>query len=547
MKINLINIILKIISTFLLLTSNYFFILTMAHPNIFNINLFIIFFFLYNFTNPILNYLFKLNEIKTCKKLELNILYSIKTKDILYLESEDFNKNINLLNDLRNKFNDKQNDICDFIDGTITTFGICFFLSFYISIPYIIIYFLIKILFIFYQHKVSLKSSSTTYEFWKKYRENTRLYNNYSDVLTQKKYIIEKNIFNFKNFFINKFNKEFDNAKKRNEKLGKRRLFIESKQQLFYFFLYFFELLFLIYFIYLKIMPVSFFVAIFPQIILNSTKLSNLFFSINDYKEVIKYEQDLSNLINSNQAYYLSKSECSDFALQIKNVSFSYFSSTKNVVDKISFDFEKGKKYAIVGENGCGKTTLVKLICGLYKPNFGQVVKGGRVCVLFQNFNKYAANIKDNICLGKDVDDLKIDEVLESVCLKDEFYQYENKLQKELTNLKKDGIDLSLGQWQRLALARVLLHDADIVILDEPTSSLDPLIEKNLYDRYLKIFDGKTLLMITHRLGFIQDFDEVLVIKDGKILEHGKPSVLLENQNSTYKKIIEEQKELYEA
>lgn len=346
---------------------------------------------------------------------------------------------------------------------------------------------------------------------------------------------------------MDKFNKEFDDTTKRNNTLGKKRLFIESKQQLIYFVIYLFELLFLIYFIYLKIIPASFFIAIFPQMILNSTKLSNLFYSINDYKEVARYEQDLKNLINLNQTSQLLKNENSIFALEIKNISFSYFPSAKNIINDISFNFEKGKKYAIVGENGCGKTTLVKLICGLYKLNCGEINKDGKIRVLFQNFNKYATTIKNNICLGKDSSKLKLDQVLESVDLKNEFDQYENKLQTELTNLKKDGVDLSLGQWQRLALARVLFQDADIVILDEPTASLDPIIEKKLCDKYLKIFDGKTLLMITHRLGFIHDFDEVLVIENGKIIEHEKPSILLKNKNSTYKKMVDEQRKLYET
>ncbi|CRH59680.1 ABC transporter family protein [Chlamydia trachomatis] len=546
LKIAPINILLKIITSIVFLVSNYFFILTIHYPSSINIELFIIFFLLYNFLKPIVNYAFKINEIKSCNNLELTLLHSIQTKDILYLESENFSKSIALLDDIRNKFNDKQNDIFDFIDSILSMIGICFFLSFYISYIYILIYFLLNIFFVFRQYKLSLYTSSTTYEFWKKYRENTRLYNEYSNVLTQKKYIIEKNIFNYMHFFVNKFSDEFNNAASKNTILGKKRLLIESKEQLVYFIIYLFDFLFLIYFIYHNIIPVDFFVAILPQTILNATKMSALFFSINDYKEIVQYECDLKKLINLHCKPYLLLPASPEFALQIKNISFSYTPSQKNIINNLSFNFKKGGRYALIGENGCGKTTLVKLMCGLYKPQYGEIKKNGRIRVLFQNFNKYAASIKDNICLGDYTDEKKIIHALQSVDLVDDFNSYANELNTELTNLKPTGIELSGGQWQRLALSRVLFQDADIVILDEPTSNLDPIVEKKLYDKYLHIFNGKTLLMITHRLGFIRNFDEVLVIKDGMIIEHGNPITLSKNIHSIYRKMLDDQKKLYE-
>ncbi|MDE7028881.1 MAG: ATP-binding cassette domain-containing protein [Lachnospiraceae bacterium] len=116
----------------------------------------------------------------------------------------------------------------------------------------------------------------------------------------------------------------------------------------------------------------------------------------------------------------------------------------------------------------------------------------------------------------------------------------------ELTNTKDDGINLSGGQWQRLALARILYLSKDIVILDEPTASLDPKVELEIYREYMNCFSDKTVLFITHRLGYIKDVDEILVLQDGKIKEHGTPVDLLTDTSTFFYQLFEEQRSLYE-
>ncbi len=121
-----------------------------------------------------------------------------------------------------------------------------------------------------------------------------------------------------------------------------------------------------------------------------------------------------------------------------------------------------------------------------------------------------------------------------------------NGTKTQLTNLKEEGTNLSEGQWQRIALARILYLSNEIVILDEPTASLDPLMEIEIYRDYMNLLKERTVIFITHRLGYLKEVDEILVLEEGTIVEHDSPSKLLENTQSLFYKMFEEQKSLYE-
>ncbi|MDY5101807.1 MAG: ABC transporter ATP-binding protein [Agathobacter sp.] len=223
-------------------------------------------------------------------------------------------------------------------------------------------------------------------------------------------------------------------------------------------------------------------------------------------------------------------------SVRFEHVSFSYPKSEVDAIQDISFEIKKGEHIAIVGENGAGKSTFIKLLCGIYVPREGNVFFNGqlrdkyvrksilqRFTAVFQNFGRYAMNMDDNIILGdeekqnnlasvKQMKELKCcNDINSDVILSHEF----------------GGIDLSGGQWQRVAIARGIYRAGEIFLLDEPTSAIDPNEESRLYHLFQVITAGKTSVLVTHRMGAVKLVDKIIVMKAGKICGIGSHDELL--------------------
>ncbi|MBM7784899.1 ABC transporter ATP-binding protein [Tenggerimyces flavus] len=231
-------------------------------------------------------------------------------------------------------------------------------------------------------------------------------------------------------------------------------------------------------------------------------------------------------------------------ALEVDDVCFAYPGIQRNVLESVSFTITAGEVVAIVGQNGSGKTTLAKLLCGLYPPCSGQVrwdnqpmyeLMGGRgldqIGVAFQDFGRYWFTAADNIGIG-DVDrigdrlaiaraakEAGIHDVVRSLPT-----SYDTPLGAELTG----GVDLSGGQWQRIALARLLFRRASFLVLDEPTASLDAEAEAQLFDTIANLRHGRTVVLISHRFSTIRAADRILVMHDGRLIEQGSHDQLLD-------------------
>ena len=244
-------------------------------------------------------------------------------------------------------------------------------------------------------------------------------------------------------------------------------------------------------------------------------------------------------------------------SFQVKNVSFTYPGTTKEVVKNISVEFEAGKIYAIVGENGSGKTTLVKLINRLYEPTSGELLINNQInikdfslgelrnkmTVIFQYFAKYNFSIKENIGLSDidvDMSEAEISKAAELSNASKFIEKFDKKLNTKLGRSFKLGQELSGGQWQKIALARAFYKKADLIVLDEPTSFIDPLSEDAIFNNLRDVGADKILILITHRIYNLKSVDKIIVMDDGKIVEFGDHQSLLQ-QNGLYKSMFEKQ------
>ena len=271
--------------------------------------------------------------------------------------------------------------------------------------------------------------------------------------------------------------------------------------------------------------------------------------SIEDITKYIRLEKDV--LAFSKHAELempvRDKKKESDNILELKQVNFQYKTQEKMFFHGISFCFQKGKKYAVIGANGSGKTTLAKLLAGLYVPQSGSIVQNGKIVVLFQDFNRYPMTLEENITLSNSLKEKgKFYEIKVKSGLKKRVEKMKQKEKTELTTLKEGGEELSGGEWQRIALARILWSDGDIFILDEPTANLDPMEEIRVFEIYQQLLMDKTVIYITHRLGFVKNVDEIIVLENGTIAEVGTHRELFSKKDSLYKKMYKEQKDWYE-
>lgn len=465
-------------------------------------------------------------------------------KRMLFIESERYHSKINFL-----QSSSQESEVLSFIhkisEACACLLALMILLSFYLKWYLVLLDAVFYIVIAVISVRPALKLADLMSDFWVRYIQNTRYYNYISDVLSRREYVEEKKIYDFFGYFIRIFDSEFQKAARINKELGKKRIRLEQKNNLVNSIFILFEILFLAVLCVRDVISVSFFAAVLPFAMMTYTKVCIAMNGLNSLSWAERYlaeEKDFLETEQRGQRQY-EEMEC---AIKLNGISFRYPGTKRVILDNISFDFQKGKKYAIVGVNGCGKTTLAKVISGLYEPQKGFVTAAGEAAILFQDFVRYPFSVGENVALQKAYDADKIDGILELLGMKTQIKGMKKGLAGELTNTKDDGINLSGGQWQRLALARILYLSKDIVILDEPTASLDPKVELEIYREYMNCFSDKTVLFITHRLGYIKDVDEILVLQDGKIKEHGTPVDLLTDTSTFFYQLFEEQRSLYE-
>lgn len=245
-----------------------------------------------------------------------------------------------------------------------------------------------------------------------------------------------------------------------------------------------------------------------------------------------------------------------DDIIEFRNVNFSYSNNSDLVLSNVSFKIAEGEKIAIVGENGAGKTTLVKLLCAFYPNYSGDIIVNNKslreyeltdyrkqITSIFQDFSKFDISLRENVALS-DLSRIFKNEDITKALDKGRFNMKDMSLDQVLGRKFDGGKELSGGEWQKVALSRAFFSNAPILILDEPTASIDAKAEYELFQDFLQLTQGKTVFYITHRLASVKFADKILVLKSGEIHSFGTHNELM-NKDEYYRKLYKMQSSMY--
>lgn len=412
---------------------------------------------------------------------------------------------------------------------------------------------------------IALKSGKETYEANREVEKNKRKVKYLEEVLNGREAVEERTLFGYSDKINNQWHKEFETARKHELKVSLKWYINMKTGGVIIAILSVLIVLILIGPVTSGILSIGMFMSIVNSVF---ELIQYLAWSLPEYGDNLaknkEYLVDLTNFLKleGDEGYLLrpAKEVSKLKSLEFRNVSFKYPGTEKYILKDMSFVIEEGRHYAFVGANGAGKTTITKLITGLYEDFEGEILINGKsiktyrqdqlkaMCsVVYQDFARYCISFRDNILLGdiNSFDNLdNMNKAIETVELQEVVGGLPLGISSNLGKIKNDGVDLSGGQWQRIAMARGIVSSASIRILDEPTAALDPISESNVYEKFEEISRGQTTIFISHRLGSTKIADEIFVIGDGAIVESGSYEELMK-RNGVYTKMYESQRSWY--
>lgn len=254
----------------------------------------------------------------------------------------------------------------------------------------------------------------------------------------------------------------------------------------------------------------------------------------------------------------IEKRDDNEYEFEFRDVSFSYPNSKEPVLKHITMKLKVGKKMSLVGPNGAGKSTFIKLLCRLYDPTEGQILLNGvdiryydyneyiqLFSVVFQDFKLFSFSIAENVAVSKEFDEKKVRSCLEKAGFSERLGTLDQDIHTSLYKLEEDGVEISGGEAQKIAIARALYKDSPLVILDEPTSALDPVSEYEIYQSFDKLVGDKTAIYISHRMSSCRFCNQILVFDGGRIVQQGSHGELVGDEEGLYHEMWSAQAQYY--
>ena len=288
------------------------------------------------------------------------------------------------------------------------------------------------------------------------------------------------------------------------------------------------------------------------RLVEDSSLLYDTLLYMENFFKFIEIEDELSTEVPITK----TENNFGDDIIEFRNVNFSYSNNSDLVLSNVSFKIAEGEKIAIVGENGAGKTTLVKLLCAFYPNYSGDIIVNNKslreyeltdyrkqITSIFQDFSKFDISLRENVALS-DLSRIFKNEDITKALDKGRFNMKDMSLDQVLGRKFDGGKELSGGEWQKVALSRAFFSNAPILILDEPTASIDAKAEYELFQDFLQLTQGKTVFYITHRLASVKFADKILVLKSGEIHSFGTHNELM-SKDEYYRKLYKMQSSMY--
>ena len=410
---------------------------------------------------------------------------------------------------------------------------------------------------------LSYKLGGKNYSMHQKYRRFMRVSCNFGEMLLFRQYVLERFLFQFAPRLNEKWGQNYRFIQKNTVMLNVKSTSIMKLGGLLSTVLSLAVILCMAYFVSIGQVSMGIFLAMVTALFSLSQVLS---WEMSYYLYAVARGRGfLKDLSSFSQLEEISAKEMQEDVdpgpferLEFRNVRFRYPGTQQYVLDGVSLVMEKGKHYAFVGVNGAGKTTITKLITGLYTDYEGEILLNGielrkiptyrllqYYAVVFQDFAKYAIPLNENIRLGNpNATSEQIRQAIGLVGLEKAVEALPQKGDTPLGKIKEDGVELSGGEWQRVAMARAVVSQAAVKILDEPTAALDPISESQVYQQFGEISRDATTVFISHRLGSTKLADVIYVLEKGKITEQGDHETLM-NHRSAYCNMFESQRSWY--
>jgi ATP-binding cassette subfamily B protein len=255
----------------------------------------------------------------------------------------------------------------------------------------------------------------------------------------------------------------------------------------------------------------------------------------------------------------IGKNDDNKYEIEFNNVSFKYPGSEIYALKNLSMKFRIGQKLAVVGMNGSGKTTMIKLLCRLYDPTEGEITLNGFdikkydyneylniFSVVFQDFKLFSFSIGQNVAASDRYDKSKADKCLNMAGFGDRLNEMSKSTETALYNdFEQDGVEISGGEAQKIAIARALYKNAPFIVLDEPTAALDPIAEFEVYSRFNEIVGDKTAIYISHRLSSCRFCDDIAVFHEGELIQRGSHESLIADTTGKYHELWNAQAQYY--